>query len=115
MTNLSHGLHAEQVAVDFVETQGYRIVDRNWRTKWCEIDIVIQKNHEITFVEVKYRQNDYQGDGLDYVTVQKLARMARAAEAWVQAHRWPGDYSLGAIEVAGNNYQVQEFIEDIEI
>ena len=49
------GQVAEGAVADELQTQGYRIVDRNWKTKVCEIDIVASKDKVIYFVEVKFR------------------------------------------------------------
>lgn len=113
MTNVAHGIKAEAQAVTHLQHHGYKIIDQNWKTKWCEIDIVAQKDQTIYFVEVKYRLNDNYGTGLDYITTKKLKQMGRSAEGWVQIHNWIGDYKLGAIEVSGNEFHVTNFIEEI--
>jgi Holliday junction resolvase-like predicted endonuclease len=113
MTNLSHGLEAEAVAAKYLVKNGFSIVNRNWKTKWCEIDIVASKNNTIYFTEVKYRLCDKYGAGLDYITPVKLKQMARAAEGWVLTNNWRGEYQLAAIEVTGIEYLVTDFITDI--
>jgi len=113
MTNLSHGQKAENIAAQYLKRRGYEVVVQNWKTAHCEIDIIAKLKNSMYFVEVKYRRNTNQGRGMDYVTPQKQAQMARAAESWVQVARWEGDYRLSAIEVSGENYEVTEFIDDI--
>jgi uncharacterized protein (TIGR00252 family) len=113
MTNFDHGRAAEAKAAEYLEQQGYRVLQRNWRTRWCEIDIVTQKDNTVYLVEVKYRQKAWQGTGLDYITPKKLQQMAFAAEFWVQAHHWPGDYSLAAVEVSGPRYEVTNFLPEL--
>lgn len=112
MTNFSHGREAEDAAAEYLQKQGYKILTQNWRTRYCEIDIVAQKAKCILFVEVKYRQNSRQGSGLDYITPKKLQQMRFAAEMWVQEHRWRGNYRLGAIELTGTTFQVTTFLSD---
>ena len=114
MTNFSHGRTAEQAAADYLKHQGFKVVDLNWRTRQCEIDIVATKDGCVYFVEVKYRKNTAQGSGLEYVTPAKLRQMSFAAEVWTAKHSWDGDVSLAAIEVSGNDYAVAEFIESID-
>lgn len=114
MTNYAHGHTAEEAAAQYLERHGYEILDRNWRTRACEIDIVAKKAKTISFVEVKYRQNAAQGDGLDYITIAKLKQMQFAAEMWMTRHDWKGDITLAAIEVSGTDYSVSEFIETID-
>ncbi len=113
MTSTERGRSAERAAGVYLERLGYEVLDYNWRTKYCEIDIVARKQSVIHFVEVKYRQSARQGSGLEYVTEKKLAQMRFAAELWVSTHNWPGDYVLSAIEVSGTDYAVGTFVESI--
>lgn len=109
---MTTGQHAEQVAANHLQQHGYHIVDRNWSTSWCEIDIVAKKNGCVYFCEVKYRKTHTQGGGLDYITPAKLQRMTNAAESWMQRHTWDGPCQLCAIEVTGDEYQVTAVITD---
>ena len=86
-------------------------MDRNWKTRVCEIDIVTQKNGVIFLVEVKHRSSPAQGDGFEYITNQKLKRMIFAAEIWKQHSGWSGDYRLMAAAVSGPDCAEIEIIE----
>ncbi len=111
--NTTHiGNDAEAVAVDYLVRQGFKVVERNFRTPRCEIDVIAEKNGCLYFVEVKYRSNASQGTGLDYVTPKKQKQMHYAAETWIHEHTWTGEAVLSAIEI-NRNLQVTEFIEDI--
>lgn len=110
MTSYATGHHAEKIAAQHLVSLGFRIIELNWRTKWCEIDIIAQKDTVMHFVEVKFRQNSYHGDGLDYITSKKLQQMTRAAESWVTLRGYDGEYTLSAISMTGPNYTVQEFL-----
>lgn len=70
----------------YLTQQGYRIIERNWRTKYCEIDIVADNDHERSFIEVKYRSSEQQGGGIAAITTDKLRRMRRAAETYLAMH-----------------------------
>ena len=107
------GAIAEDKAVDFLAQEGYQIISRNWRTRWCEIDIVALKDGAIYFVEVKYRARPFWGEGIDYITAQKLRQMQFAAEFWVSSHNWRGDYFLSALSLAGKGFLVDYFVEDV--
>jgi Holliday junction resolvase-like predicted endonuclease len=72
---------------------------------------VAQNDKTVYFVEVKYRRNSLQGDGLEYITSKKLDQMTFAAELWVSNHRWQNEYCLAAAAVAGDNFSVTNFIE----
>ena len=96
------GQAGEAVAAEELVRQGFSIVQRNWRTKWCEVDIIARKDDVVWFIEVKYRQTDRYGDGLEYVGPQKLQHLCRAAELWTTQHEYDGEYTLGAIAVSGD-------------
>lgn len=108
------GRQAEQVACRYLIEQAYQIIDCNWRRRECEIDIVARKDAAMHFVEVKYRQTDVAGSGLEYITSQKLRQMGYAARRWVAENNWHGEYTLAAIEVSGESFEVTEFIESID-
>lgn len=106
------GAIAENRVVEYLKQNGYKIIDTNWKTKWCEVDIIAKKDGRIIFVEVKYRSSLSQGGGFDYITPQKLRKMNLAARSWVEIKGWSGEYLLSAAEVSGEDYAI-EFIEQI--
>ena len=108
----SVGHDAESAACSFLQNTGYRIIDRNWRTKWCEVDIIAAKDNIVSFVEVKYRSSDNQGGGVAAITPQKLRQMRFAAELWLRNHP-NNDAQLSVIEVAGPDLSVRTFIESV--
>ena len=113
MTNFSHGQAAEAAAVEYLGQQGFKILEQNYRTRYCEIDIVAGKGKVIYFVEVKYRMSNAQGTGLDYITPKKLNQMKFAAKMWAQEHDRKGDYELSAIEVSGLDYKITNFLPEL--
>lgn len=106
MTTVEAGRAAEDAAVRYLQSRGFRVLNRNWRTRSCEIDIVAIKERTVYFVEVKFRSTERQGEGLAYVTAAKLRQMKYAAEYWVARYRWQGDYCLMAASVAGRGRNV---------
>jgi len=110
MSNHSVGHEAEKHAAKYLEKQGYKILELNWRTAYCEIDIVVKKSAIVYLVEVKYRVSDAFGTGFDYITAKKYDQMKYAAEIWVNNNRWEGEYQLAAIELSGRDYKVNEFL-----
>ena len=112
MLTTTIGNHGEQIAAEAMIRQGYEIIDRNWKTKWAEIDIVAQKDGIMHFAEVKFRSSTNQGDGFDYITDQKLMQMQRAAELWVSMRHWSGEYVLLGVSVdgQGNAVDIREIV-----
>ena len=107
------GRAAEDAAVLYLQAAGYTIVAKNWRTRWCEIDIVAIKDEVTYFVEAKYRSSANWGSGLEYITPRKLQQMNFAAQFWAATHKIR-DYRLSAIELTGEPPRVTDFVESIE-
>ena len=83
MTTRQIGDKGEQAAADWLAAGGHEIIARNWRTRYCEIDIVSVKGEALYFTEVKYRKNDDFGDGLAAITAKKQRQMRFAAELFL--------------------------------
>lgn len=105
------GLRAEAAVAELLNQHGFEVIDRNWKTQVCEIDIVAQKGRIVYFIEVKYRRQAAQGDGFEYIGPQKLHRMNFAADVWCQKFNWLGDYRLMAAAVSGETCGNIELIE----
>jgi uncharacterized protein (TIGR00252 family) len=105
------GQKAEGAVSELLEQQGFEIIDRNWKTKVCEIDLIAQNNKTVFFIEVKYRGSNFQGDGFEYITAKKQKQMDFAAKVWCQAYDWNNDYRLMAAAVSGANCGDIELIE----
>lgn len=108
-TTKSIGNRGEDIASVYLEQQGFMVLDRNWKTRWCEIDIIASKQECIYFVEVKYRSSSVQGDGHEYVTAKKQQQMSFAASVWVQKHDYEGDFQLLVASV--NKEEATEIFE----
>lgn len=113
MSSTDTGRKAENVAAKYLEESGYEIIAQNWRTRWCEIDIVAKKKKIVYFIEIKYRKSNAYGGGLEYITTTKQRKMDFSAKMWVSEYHWQGDYRLSAIEVSGQDFIITEFIEEI--
>lgn len=113
MTSTDTGHRAEKAAANYLEMRGYKIVEMNWRRPRSEVDIIAEKDKVIYFVEVKYRRTNNQGGGLDYITDSKLHRMKRGAYNWVDETKYTGEFQLAAVEVAGRDFAVEHFIDNV--
>ena len=94
------GTIGEEFTAKHIENQGYKVLDRNWRVKEGELDLIaLSPDNEIVFVEVKTRSSAAFGDPLESISELKLHRIQRLALAWLATHQ-----KLGApyrIDVAG--------------
>lgn len=69
------GSWGEQLAADYLKTMGYKIVFRNYRCRFGEIDLICRDDSVWCFVEVKARKSSLYGDGLQAITPQKQKHM----------------------------------------
>jgi putative endonuclease len=95
------GQAAETEAANHLVRQGYRILERNWRNRWCEIDIVALKDDNIHAVEVKYRHRADYGSGFDAVNYAKRQRLIRAAQAYAAYRQFNGTIFIDVVSVSG--------------
>ena len=76
------GEFGERIAARHLQGKGYRIIDRNHRTREGEIDIIAQTADTIAFVEVRTRRGDLMGSAAESITAVKAARLVALAEAY---------------------------------
>ncbi len=99
------GSAGEELAAELLARQGYRILARNWRTRYGELDIIAYRNGVLVVCEVKTRRNGRFGGSLAAVTPIKLARARRLVNLWLLSQR-PVDVRIDSIrfDVVGIDY-----------
>ena len=80
------GALGETVAAAHLEAQGLKVVDRNFRTRYGEVDLIAEDSGTLVFVEVKTRRSLAFGAPEESVTPRKRARLAKVAAAYLQLH-----------------------------
>ena len=80
------GRQGEQLAAEYLQRAGLRILERNWRCSDGEIDIVAADRRVLVACEVKTRSGTGYGTPLEAVTPRKRSRLRRLAVRWVVAH-----------------------------
>lgn len=95
-SNQVTGAFGEEVTARYVTSQGHEIMDRNWRVREGEIDIVSMSSDGIFhFVEVKTRSSLNFGHPFEAINQEKAHRMQRLALAWLATHGCLGcDYAI---------------------
>lgn len=102
----------ETAAEGYLKKHGHAILERNWKTKFCEIDIISRHNDTVYFTEVKYRKRTDQGGGLAAITPSKLRQMKFAAEYFVTVKKLTdADLRLSVIAVTGQPPKVETYLE----
>ena len=81
--NRAIGTRGEELASGYLSDRGFTILERNWRYKQKEIDIVAQWGDCLVIVEVKTRTSTAFGDPVASITLRKQAFLIQAAEAYL--------------------------------
>lgn len=82
------GVDGEGLAARFLESKGYRIVERNWRIRSAEIDLIAERNGVIVFVEVKTRHSKKFGRPAEAVDARKQKKIIEAAGVFLQREEY---------------------------
>ena len=77
------GAQGEELVARWYRARGYTVVDRNWRCRDGELDLILERDGTIVFCEVKTRSSSAFGTGLDAVTRVKQLRIRRLAAQWL--------------------------------
>jgi putative endonuclease len=77
------GASGERLAADLLARRGYRLVARNWRCPYGEIDLIAEDGAELVFVEVKARRGARMGSGEEAITPVKRRRLIAAAQTYL--------------------------------
>ncbi len=110
--NSALGHRAETVVAEMLTQRGHTILQQNFKTRLCEIDLVSLQSDEIIFTEVKYHQNLEHGSPLEQINARKKAQLRRAAEIFLNFHPAYAKYQprLAAASVVGPDYRIGEYL-----
>lgn len=88
------GQWGEDVAVEHLRAAGWEVLDRNWRCREGELDIVARDGSVLVFVEVKTRSGRAYGEPAEAVSLSKARRIHGLAVRWLTEQRPKGDWDL---------------------
>lgn len=78
------GQAIENLACKYLQEQGLKLLERNYRCRLGEIDLVMQENKVLIFVEVRFRKNLYFGSAAESVTSSKQHKLVKTAKYYLQ-------------------------------
>lgn len=84
--NLSRGKKGEDAATEFLRKKGYKILERNFRTQFGEVDLIAREDNVLVFIEVKTRQSTKYGMPEESVTPRKIASIIRTGQYYKLTH-----------------------------
>lgn len=86
------GLEGEAVAERWLRRQGWRVLQRRYRSGHRDIDLIAEREGTVAFVEVKARRGEAFGDPVQAVNWKKQRELARSACIWIDRHGRSGDH-----------------------
>jgi len=104
------GKRGEELAVAYLAEAGYRIVDRNYRCVFGEIDIVAEEGETLVFIEVKSRRSEAYGDPQLAVGREKQKRISRIAMHYLEEKRLrhrPARFDVVAVKLLPADHQIE--------
>lgn len=89
--NLNLGNIGESIASSYLEKKGFHVIDRNFRIRGGEIDLIATFENTLVFIEVKTRIGETMGTPEDAIDKRKLSRIAKSAEYYKMLHPYLPD------------------------
>ena len=107
------GVRGEEIAIDFLTRCGWRLEAHRFRLGRNDVDLVMRKGRLVAFVEVKTRQSEVCGTGIEAVNRWKQRKIAKVAMYWTLRHGRPDDeYRFDLVAVGGGKTPAVEHIPD---
>lgn len=100
MQNKGH--EAERRAENFLQQQKLRLLERNYRCRFGEIDLIMQEGDTLVFVEVRMRTNHFYGGAAASITAAKQAKLIQTARHYLSRHNADRPCRFDAILISGN-------------
>lgn len=110
--NTQKGISGEEIAVMHLLKSGYEILEKNWRHKHLEIDIIARINNTLVVIEVKLRSNNYFGNPEEFVTKTKQKRVIKAADFYIKENNinWETRFDVISVIQNSNELAVEHFV-----
>lgn len=102
------GDKAESLACEYLSKRGLSLLTRNYRCRGGEIDLIMQHDDSLVFIEVRYRKNVGYGRAAETVTAYKQRRLIHCAQVYLKHHRaWNVPARFDVISIEGQPDQLQ--------
>jgi putative endonuclease len=98
------GAQGEEIAVSYLKSRGYRILERNYRIRLGEIDIIAEQGADLVFIEVKTRSDTLFGSPFESLTFAKQRQLSKVALEYINKRDWHN----GILFKAGNSKQLKD-------
>lgn len=111
------GKKGEELAVEYLQQNGYEILERNWIFQKAEIDIIAQKNNVLAVIEVKTRSSLDFGSPQDFVKPKKIQLLIKAVNAYINYREKDFDdkleirFDIVAIHKNGETFAIEHLTD----
>lgn len=95
------GISGEKKAEDYLKSNGYNIVMKNYKCKVGEIDLIAEKDGKLIFIEVKTRSNERFGRGFEAVTNKKIDKIRKVATVYLLQKKLQKEIRFDVISIDG--------------
>ena len=112
------GKKGEDLAAGWLKGKGFTILDRNWRSARCEVDIIAARQGIYHFIEVKSGTGSSYGRPEERVSRKKIGNLMRAAVAWQHRFAQPGkrvQYDVLSVSMLRDKEPEYLLIEDVYV
>ncbi len=94
----------EELAISYLEENGFEILERNFKCKLGEIDVIAKKDNIIRFIEIKYRTGNIAGGAFYAINQRKLLKISKIAEFYIMIHNLNDSmFSIDALIIENKN------------
>lgn len=108
------GNKGEKLAAEFLQKKGFTVVAKNYRFRRAEIDLIVQRENWLIFVEVKTRTSAAYGEPEDFVGDHKARNVFEAAEEYIYSTNWQGHIRFDIVAVKlGGEIEIEHFEDAI--
>jgi len=97
------GKEGETMALEYLEKNGFRVLEKNWRYLKAEVDLIAMKDEMLVVIEVKTRATDYFGEPEEAVTTAKQKLLSDAANAFLQMNNLDHEVRFDIISIITNH------------
>lgn len=114
------GREGEKIARDFLKARGLLLREHNYDSRWGELDLIMDDNGTVTFVEVRYRSNFTHGTPLETINHAKVKKMIKTAHAYIKQKKLYGKpyrfdvIAISALKTENHIEWIKNAIEDTQ-
>ncbi|NOQ64975.1 MAG: YraN family protein [Methyloprofundus sp.] len=103
LTHLQKGEKYEDFALQYLLEQGLSLVERNYRCRMGELDLIMQEKEALVIIEVRYRANDRYGSASESVSKKKQARIIAATKHYIVTHKVNRPMRFDVVAITGDS------------